>query len=176
MPGFKTWNVGEVLSAASLNSFMTQQNIVIKAADQSVTSLSMVDDTHLLLAVTSNTRYIVEGGLVYSAADGVGMNYGWTYPSGSTMWWNSGSAPSYDAQGTAQVSLVASTITSIASCVGLASGGVSNPFRLMARPYGLLQTAASGGNLRIRFSQQTANGSDATVMRAGSWLRITKVS
>jgi hypothetical protein len=175
MAGFKTWVSGEILSAADLMK-LPQHNHVIKPSDESVTSTTVQDDDHLLLAVSANTDYILEAGIVYSADNGVGMNFGWTGPASATMWWNSGVASSYDAQGTPYVSQTAIDITGIATAVGFSTGGASNPFREMCRSYGLLRVAGTAGNIRFRFGQNTLNAGVATVVRAGSWLRITKIS
>ncbi|MFI6732122.1 hypothetical protein ACIBI9_04245 [Nonomuraea sp. NPDC050451] len=175
MPGFKNWASGEILSAADLMK-LPQHNYIVKPSDESVTNATVQDDDHLVLAVAANTDYVLDGMLVYSAAQSVGMVYGWSFPTSATMWWNSGNAPLYDAQGTPQISLDARLINEFAQCVGISSGGAGNPFRLMARPYGLLRVAGTAGNIRMRFAQQTLNAGDATVMRAGSWLRITKIS
>lgn len=174
MAGFIDWAVGQILSAADIMK-LPQHNYVVKSADESVAnSAAMQDDNHLFLTVAANTDYILEAGLVYSATIDVDLNFTWSGPSGATMYWGSGTASNYSS-GIPSLSLSAHTISSVASSVGFSSGGTSNPFFEIARPYGLLRIGGTAGTIRLRWAQKALHA-DATVMRSGSWLRLTRMN
>jgi hypothetical protein len=174
MAGFINWAVGQVLSAADIMK-LPQHNYIVKSADESLAnSGSMQDDNHLILSVAANTDYILEAGLVYSATNGVDLAFGWIAPSGATMYWSSGTASHYVAS-TPYVSFSAMIVSSIAVAIGFSSGGTSNPFFEIARPYGLLRVGSTAGTIRLRWAQNVSNA-EHTVMRSGSWLRLTRMN
>jgi hypothetical protein len=176
MPGFVNWVSGQILNAADLMR-LPQHNHVIKPSDESVANGTLQDDDHLLLAVAANTDYVLEGLLIYSANQPTGgLHFTWSSPAGATMLWNPGSFNNYDAQGTPNYDMQSRNIADGAVAVGLGSGGAGNAFRITARPYGILRVAGTSGTIRLRWAQAQLNAGDATVMRAGSWLRITKIS
>lgn len=176
MAGFKNFVPGEILSAADLMK-LPQHNYVVKPSDTArANTVTITADPHLTLAVAANTDYVLDGFVRYSATNpSGGIALGWTAPASATMDWSPGMAVSYDTQGTPSIEQQSFTITSGAGGVGLGSGGASNPFIIVARPYGLLRVAGTAGNITMRWAQQTLHA-DATVVRFGSWLRITKVS
>lgn len=176
MPGFKNWVAGEILSAADLMR-LPQHNYVVKASDTSrASTVSPTADPHLTLVVAANTDYVLDGLLRYSATTpSAGISFGWTAPASATMDWNPGVAAAYDAQGTPSIEQQSLAVTTTAGGVGLSTGGAGNLFIIAARPYGLLRVAGTAGSITLRWSQN-ASHVDATVVRANSWLRITKIS
>lgn len=176
MAGFKNWVSGEILSAADLMK-LPQHNYVVKASDTArASTVTMTADPHLTLAVTANTDYVLDGLLRYSATNpSAGIFFGWTAPASATMDWSPGVAVIYDAQGTPNIEQQSFPIGSASTGVGLGTGGVSNGFIITARPYGLLRVAGTAGSITMRWSQNVSHA-DATIVRAGSWLRITKIS
>ncbi|MFG3439942.1 hypothetical protein ACGF0J_22065 [Nonomuraea sp. NPDC047897] len=176
MAGFKSFVPGEILSAADLMK-LPQHNYVVKPSDTArANNVTIAADPHLTLAVAANTDYILDGLVRYSATNpNGGIFLGWTAPASATMEWNPGMAVSYDTQGTPAFEQQSFPVTFAANGVGLGTGGVSNGFIIVARPYGLLRVAGTAGSITMRWCQ-LASHADATVVRAGSWLRITKVS
>lgn len=172
MAGYKTWSVGEVLSAASLNTYMVQNDYVIKSADQSVTNnaSSAVNDTHLLLNVAANTNYWIEGLIVYSAHSSFDIQIGWTVPSGATFRWQNSAAVDITFASTGgPFDGRCYQENQIVLCTG--STGID----MVTMPKGLLRVGGTAGTIRMQFLQYTA-GATASIVRSGSLLRSQRLS
>lgn len=170
MPGFKSWTSGEVLSAASLNSFMTQQIIAIKPSDESVANTTLQNDDHLFLSVSANTDYILDGIITFRADDTVGINVGFTGPSGASLNWTV-----FAYFGTGNITIDAMTLTAVQGLQGLGSGGGSNVFRRALYPKGILRIGGTSGTFQFRWAQSNSSA-NATLVAANSYIRLTKVS
>ncbi|MEV0994668.1 hypothetical protein [Nonomuraea sp. NPDC050202] len=168
MPGFVNWVSGQILNASDLMR-LPQQDIVLKAADQNIASnVSPVDDTHLFMSVAANTKYWVEGFIIYTGPTAADIQFTWSFPAGCTFRWTNdaifeppGVAGDIDRRCYTGSDLVlASTITG---------------FDLVALPRGVLQVAGTAGTLRFRWCQWASNAT-ACVVKTNSMLRLTKVS
>ncbi|MBB2914849.1 hypothetical protein FHS43_006161 [Streptosporangium becharense] len=167
---FKDWVPGAVLTAADLDRYMMQQDWVVKTSDQSVTnSATPVLDSELMLTVEANSRYWVDAFLIADGATGGDLQLGWTGPAGCAFDWVSDGLAVAATTGVDAVSRTAQGLTNLPS-IGMI--GVGSNIAIPLR--GVLTTAGSGGVLRVRWAQATANAT-ATRMRAGSLLRITKL-
>jgi hypothetical protein len=144
---------------------------VRKPSDETVTSsTSLQDDNDLFVSVAANATYWVDGFIIYSGSDVADINAGWSAPAGATFDWalNTGdnTATSANMPIYRLSSLVTDTI--FVGCIG-------STLRLSAPLTGVLVTAGTSGTLRFRWAQLASNATASTV-RAGSFLRLTRLA
>lgn len=85
------WTVGQVLTANDVDEWFRPRAVAYKSVATSRTSTTLADDTDLSLSLANSCLYEIQGQIIYSAGTGgVGMNMGWTAPSGVTGAWTSG--------------------------------------------------------------------------------------
>lgn len=146
-----------------------------KTANESVTSsTTLQNDDLLLLPVVANARYIMDAQLFYSGAtDGAtgGLKLGWTGPSGATMTWSSYGVNQNLAPATVNYNVVGEAIGGLPR--PLATSGVG--FTMSCVPRGLLNTASNSGNLQLQWAQGGSSAT-ATIVQAGSWIRLTRIA
>jgi hypothetical protein len=178
---WKGWQDEGYQTAAGLTAALNAAGIyapqyVIKTADQSRTSsTTMVADSELALPMVANGLYWMEGLAIYDADTAGDILIGWSGPSGTTMQWYS---DLLDVGGGAGGVGVGSVGRSAQSLSGTPSGGGrgSGTSNLLAAPFqGYVQTAASSGNLQLRFAQATSSAV-ATTMRTGSLLILRRLA
>jgi hypothetical protein len=130
-----------------------------KSADQTVNNTTtMVNDTHLTWPVDALGRYVFDMELVYTAATAADIRIGWGSPTGTAMSW---SATGLDtALAYKNVANLAAATTSNFGGNGVASGRVIHVS-------GYVDVGATAGSFTLRWAQDTANASDAS-MRTGS--------
>ena len=130
-----------------------QTQVVVKAADTSRTSTATVaNDAHLLLPVVANATYIVEAVLVWTNGGG-GFRADWSAPSGASMVWT-------DNDGAGAADLGTDLTFSVTT---------GTTFQ------GALVVGATAGNLVVRWAQNASNTA-ATVLLAGSYLKLERVA
>lgn len=126
---------------------------VTKSADTSrASTATTAADPHLTLAVAANAVYDVECVAVWTTGGG-GLRATWTAPSGAGMVWTDN-----DGVGVA----TAAGVVTFASTTGTTFKGT-------------LTTSATAGSLTLSWAQSTSNAS-ATVLKAGSSLKLTRLA
>lgn len=143
-----------------------------KTGDESVTSsTTLQNDDLLVLPVASNARYIMEAFLVYTgAADPAGgLKLGWTGPSGATMKWANFGTTQNAAPALVNYNVVAESIG------GGRGVGTNSGTEMTCRPYGVLNTSSTSGNLQLQWAQGTSNAT-ATVVKAGSLIHLRRIA
>ncbi|PVC80594.1 hypothetical protein DBP19_36260 [Streptomyces sp. CS090A] len=141
---------------------------VDKPADESVTSsTALQDDDHLTLSVTGGGRYAIDACLVASGDPAGDLLLTIAAPSGSTGHWAPGGITLGVSDGTGSLRLTRYD-PGTAIGVGITAAG------LIVTPVGTI-TAGTSGAITVQWAQNTANAT-ATVLRAGSWLRLTRVA
>lgn len=162
---YPTWAAGQRVTAALLTA--AQPALIYKTADESVTSsTTLQNDDHLFVAVAANATYAIDCWLNFLANSPPDIKADWTIPAGATMNWAALGT------GTANYSDHDASIVSH----NVARGGKGNPGvpqSMNARGY--LITGGTAGTLQLRWAQNTSNAS-ATVLRAGSWIRLQRNS
>ena len=169
-----TGSVWERYAGAWVRVAFGAQLVAVKAADESVTSsTTLQNDDHLLFALEANATYALDGYLYYSgAADGGtgagGLKMDWTLPASASMHWssfavNSGTNPltNYDA-----VSQVNTDVRNYAT---------NGPTALSMQPKGVILTGGTPGTAQSRWAQVNSNAT-ATTIKAGSWLRLQRIA
>ncbi|WP_157251029.1 hypothetical protein [Nonomuraea typhae] len=172
MPGFKTFTPFEVLDASEMTQYFAQQAVIIKAADESVTSSTVLQaDNELVMAVSANTDYFVEVFLIYSADPAADIKTDWDAPAGATFDWV---ADAITQSATATVDQVSRTAQSVSGTPS--HGGITNNSTLLVALHkGILRVAGTAGNLTLTWAQQTSSA-NATFVRANSLLILTRIS
>lgn len=167
MVAYPTFYSGQRLTAALLTAVLPQS--VVKAADESVTSsTTLQDDNHLILALAANATYIVEGGLFYDGQFNAGnLKMTWSLPASSTLYW---SANGPATGGTA--AYASNAVTSGNITVGTyGTGGSKTTCQINAN----ISTAGTAGNMTLRWAQDASNATPTTIY-AKSWLRAIRIA
>lgn len=152
-------------TAADFNTYLIQQQHVVKPSNESVTnSTTLQNDDHLALPMSANTIYFIQGMFIISGAEAADMLFKWAVPSGATFNWTSDTlGSSATGSATGQVSRT-SQGNSNQPAFGLIAGTTT------VVPYkGLIVVGSTGGVLRATWCQNVASGT-ATVMNAGSYM------
>jgi hypothetical protein len=163
---------GQPITAALLQSMLP--TYVIKGSDQSVTSSTTnVNDTGLLVSVAASATYLITGMLLYSAHSSADIKLGWSGPSGATFDWII-HAQTTGTGGLATAGMVVDRQSIGNSAFPLGGFGAENTTLMTAPLWGRLVTSATAGTFQLNWAQQTSNAT-ASIMRAGSWLRLDRV-
>lgn len=158
---------------------ITGMSIVHKSADEVVNNSSTLqDDDELFFPVEANEVWFVEAFLMLNSASGGATSdfkFGWSGPSGATASWGIMGDPtavtgaSHFAVGTAATPSGRRAISDTIS-IGSVSAG-SHAACLIGR----FTAAATAGNIRFRWAQDTANANNSTVQE-DSMLRLTRIA
>jgi len=163
-----TWSVGQVLTAADVNSWFVPL-AVAKTSDQSVTSsTTLVNDTALVLAVAANATYWMELYLNYEGgtANASDLKFGWTFPAGLTI---RAQPLLVDPAGATRI--LNTQIQTTVSNAGTQGAGNLSSVGLR----GNVTTSGTSGNLQLQWAQNTSNGT-ATIVHTGSLLVLQRIS
>ncbi|NJP42265.1 hypothetical protein [Actinacidiphila epipremni] len=167
---YPTIHAGQRVTAGLLASMLPLS--VVKTVDESrASTTAMATDGALKLTVEAGATYLMEGYVSYSqnlaASSTSGIKLGWTAPAGSTLVWSSDGTDG-------PTSLTGQDVTSN----GLA-GTRNLPSNLgtamRAAPTGQLTVGGTGGTFGLQWAQIASNAT-ATLVRAGSWLRLIRVA
>lgn len=157
---------GADLTADLLNDALSIERVVVATADQTVTaSTVLVNSTYLLMTLAANAIYTMDMLLIHDSPAAGDLKYSFTLPAGCFIRkgaWASSSA----------VAATDGTIFHQADdLITGSTGGVAAGTYMTARPTGVIATI-TGGTLQFQFAQLAASGS--TILKAGSWLRLTR--
>jgi hypothetical protein len=164
-----TFLAGERVKASKLQLLSDAvPRIILKTADQARTnSTALTNDTELLAAVAASTRYKWRVEIIYGASTTGDLKIAFTWPAGATCPWG------YIGYDTA---LAMRAVSFHAPASGdpfsLGGNGVGND--LVAILTGTLTVGVTAGNLRFQIAQNALDAVNATTVRAGSSLTITK--
>lgn len=134
-----------------------------KVADQTVNnSTTLVNDSDLAIAVLSGAVYQVQGVLVYNSNATADIKVGWTFPGGTN---GILAMHGYDSGGTVFMADGRSLSTVVSF------GGFGSDYTIVVN--GVI-TVGANGSFQLQFAQNALNVSN-TIMRAGSFLSLTRV-
>jgi hypothetical protein len=175
----RTFVAGEIETAAIFNAHLRSNlnainGFVYKTADQLVTSSAvLVNDTHLLYAISAAGKYVIDVFLyATSAANAAGdLGVGFTFPTGT--FYLGGEGPDIGlASGTVQTGQWGSNIA-------YASGAIFNVYGLSTSVNYIhlhaLYVATATGTLQFQWAQQASNAS-ASTLKAGSHMLVKQVA
>ena len=160
-----TWSVGQVLTAADVNSWFVPL-AAYKAADQSVSSLTLANDNALVIPLAASAVY--EFWLTFTYAGGTqgssDLKVAWTFPSGTTMVY---ARAGIDTSGTfGQNKTIQTDVVSFGT-LGSGTGVV--------QCHGSVATTATSGSLQLQWCQNSGSVV-ATSVKLGSTLTAQRVS
>jgi hypothetical protein len=139
-----------------------QVQFATKSVDQSVSNTTMTLDTNLTIPLAVSSTYTVDIRGIFTAASGGDIKLSWgALPSGATFTWS----------GPSSVSGTGSVFTGSVTDTWTGSGGSTERAFWYS---GIITTSTTAGTLQFEFAQNTSNAT-ATTMKAGSWLRLTRV-
>jgi hypothetical protein len=140
-----------------------------KTADTSITnSTALTADPDLAVPVAAGTTYILDACLIYQSDPAADLHLRWTGPQGAALSWTmDGISGGVTNPGSATINLLANTIATTPNL-----GGVGED--CIARPTGTLTIGDTAGTLVLQWAQAHA-ATSGTVMRAGSWIRLTMI-
>lgn len=148
-----------------------QELFARKLVNQSVTNSTQQNDNDLFFSVVANAVYIVDGYLIYGADPSMNMRIGFTGPAGTTFDWNTTSAAGGASSTISPVILDDQAIGTF----GYVMGGVTaNTTKMTGKLNGLLVTSGTPGTFRYTWAQNVT-GANATIMYAGSYMRLKRV-
>jgi hypothetical protein len=159
---------GQRITASLLTSMLPV--FVTKAADEPATSsTTLQNDDELFLTLSASATYALDGYLITAGATVTtgDLKIDWTVPSGTTMKYTSFgvvvSSPAVQYEATVNASSTARPIgTNGSSDMGV-------PVRAV------IITSTTAGTLQLRWAQNTSSATP-TIIRAGSWLRLTRIA
>lgn len=141
---------------------VAKSRTVDKDADEPRTSVVLSDDDSLSVPVTGTGRYAIEAFLIVAGDAAAGMTMSFTAPEGSTGAWVA-MAPQTAAGNTQRDALDFRT----SATVEITQAGVA------FAPRGTLLTGSTPGTLTLQWAS-AVTPSTALVLRAGSWLKLTR--
>ncbi|MFI1942070.1 hypothetical protein ACH44C_33670 [Streptomyces purpureus] len=143
--------------------------LAAKDSDEQVTnSTALQDDDHLALPVAAGAVYALDAYLDVEADPAADITLGWSAPAGASLSWTE---TGISAGNTGNIGSLKQSRLDLAtsSGVGIVAAGSA------VRPAGVLRMSGTAGTLRLRWAQTVATGT-ATTLRAGSWVRLMRIS
>lgn len=176
------WSAHDVLTASDLNAAiaLALPNIVIKSADESVTSsTTLQDDNELLISLAAGKTYCIEAFILASGAAAGDIKIAWA----RTGTLNHTGARFCEGPGANTTDVTAAAAAATTVGVTRANGGnaltTANSYGVdgaavsAIREQFVIQSAVTG-TLTLQWAQNASSGT-ATLVRAGSWLKVTVV-
>lgn len=165
---------GRWIQASQLDAM--QPLYVEKSADQqAVSSTTNANDNALLVPVETNAKYVLSGMLLYSARSDTDIKMGWTVPSGASLDWIAHAQIQAGTTGIASSGIVVDRQIHGNTAFPLGGAAAENTTYMTATLSGRLVTGGTAGNLQLNWAQISSNAV-ASIMRAGSWLLLTRVA
>ncbi|MEU2143606.1 hypothetical protein ABZ741_04745 [Streptomyces globisporus] len=135
--------------------------------EQVVSSLVLQDDDHLTLPVTAGGRYTVDAMLAVDGDPAADLLLTLAAPPGSTGYWTPGAVTLGVSDGTGSIRLTRYA-PGASIGVGITAAG------LIVAPLGTI-TAGANGSITVQWAQNVSSATP-TILRAGSWLRVTRTA
>lgn len=152
----------------------SHNNFAIRTADAAAINNSavLVNDAVLVAPIvpTGSSTYMLEALMFYDASQVSDFKFTINTPLVTNLRWTGWGLST----GAASTSNDIKISTQVASGATDSWAGIGVGSSLSMRAWGIL-TTATAGNIQIAYAQQTADPTNLTV-KAGSWLRVTRVS
>ncbi len=154
----------DVFEMVSMPINVSADLVAIKSSDESVTNNTIQDDNDLVVTLDASSYYEFNCYFeIESASATPGFKYQWVEADGT-----------YDIRHTLWTSgLDSNSRVTEASAVANISLGAATPTHFIGQ--GIVRTAGAGGTFKIQWAQQVTDA-NAVIMRAGSWVRLTKLA
>lgn len=139
-------------------------------------SAALADVTGLAIAMTASTVYALDGYIAYDSGPTGDLKLALAAPTGTTGHWalHGIATTATGSIGDLDVRRVNGFGDSNTRTLG---GYDADPGlgTLMGTLRGYVVVASTAGNLQVRFAQNTSNAT-SSVLKAGSWIRLTKIA
>lgn len=135
--------------------------------EQVVSSIALQDDDHLTIPVSVGGRYAIDAMLVASGDPAADLLLTIAAPAGSTGHWTPGGVTLGVSDGTGSIRLTRYDPGASVG-VGITAAG------LVVAPLGTI-TAGNNGTITVQWAQNVSSATP-TILRAGSWLRVTRTA
>ena len=158
---------GAPLRGSVLSSLLTEVRALeaYKTADETVNgSAALQNDNELFVVVAANARYDFELRIVHNSGTTPDFKFGWTFPTGTTMFYNQLNVP-----------LAGSAFALFAQIQTDTPQGEGAAADRGIHAWGKVLVGTTAGTLQFQWAQSTSNGSD-TIVRAGSYLTLRRTS
>lgn len=170
---------GQKVRAQELNDLM--YGVVMTTDVTKTNSTTFSNATGLAIPLAANARYGLDGWLHWSSNETADIKFQYTYPSGATGYW-AGIGPRFTEKPTAsgpRINYVDFGSVSLTAALVFSGDNEVPTFPspatyISAIPRGHIVTAGTSGTLQLQFAQNALSGT-ATILRAGSWLRVTRL-
>lgn len=131
-----------------------------------------IDD--LSIPVGQNATYVVEGLVFYEASVAGDIKVYWLGPSGANFQWGGMGLSAAANAGSTLGDFNSLHVDGFVSTIAFGGAGIGTKQHIILR--GILTTFSVTGNLQLGFGQQTTDAGNATVVKAKSWIRATRVA
>lgn len=170
----KTFNVGDVLGAADVTEYLENTRFAVKPSDTSrISTTSLANDPDLVVVADANKYYDLLIQMVYNGPTAGGFKFDVTVPSG-TVFTGIVYQVNNNTGGFGSAAVVSPTGITLAGVGGFHFTAVTaNDQGAYVR--GTLDTAGTGGNVTVRWCQDTSTGTNTT-LRMGSSIRLRRVA
>lgn len=167
------FTAGQRLTADLLNEEFNRVRRVYQEFDQSVlNSTTLVSSTDLVLSVEASTVYTLESYIITDANTTADVKYNILVPSGASVLGHSRwGGKSGDTSVTSSVDRQAGDGFPTLDLSGVGAGTL-----LTSRPHANIAVSTTAGNVTFQFAQQVANNTNATILKAGSWMELVKIT
>lgn len=169
------FNAGQKVRAQELNDLVL--GVVMTADVTRTNSTTFANATGLVMPLAANATYGLDGWLHWTSPQAADIKLQYTFPAGATgQWAGIGPRINEDPTGdtTPRINYIDFGSVPLTSFLQFTGDDIGSPTFVSAMPRGYIVTTNSG-NLQLQFAQVTANASP-TILRRGSWLRVTRLA
>jgi hypothetical protein len=146
-----------------------------KTSDQTVNNTTtLVNATGLSLPIAASGVYAFDSFIMFTSNTTPDFKFNLNMPTscvGTISNWGAGNAITTFTSGNSIFTDAFSGTTN----VGSSMGGVGTGTAITIRPVGYIKNSTNAGTVQFQFAQNTANASD-TVLKEGSWFRLTRLA
>jgi hypothetical protein len=166
------FTAGQTLTADLLNAEFNRRRRVYQTGDQSVlNSTVLVSSTDMVLSVEANVFYTVSLYVIVDANTTADFKYNLLLPASAVCVkhsrWGGVAA---DTTTSAAVNRQSTDVNTY-DLSGVGAGTLVTNL-----PQCIIAIAGTAGNCTFQFAQNTANNTNASILRAGSWMELVKLT
>lgn len=160
--------------APELNDILT--SAILPTSLSVVSSTVLADAAGLAVPLLADSVYAIDGWFYYQAAAAGDLRTGWRFPSGADGWWSTVGPDATNNPVASQERRNYTDFGVVPLNTSLVTAGDDDltDIYITTVPRGFIETGNEGGTLQVQFAQGTSNAT-ATILHAGSWLRIARL-
>jgi hypothetical protein len=144
-------------------------------ADTSKTSNTTLGDvTGMSVTLEANATYALNAAVIYTGNSVGDFKFAWSGPSGVGGSW-AALGPRVNQNPTGAGERFNYTDFGVLSITTTLNLSADSAFPILAMPHGFVTTGGTGGTFKLQFAQDFSDGT-ATVVKAGSWMRLVRIA